>query len=91
MINIRMEKKQNYVLRGQHWETEFRIELLSLDKQTYEYYRTLQDLLFSNPIFGSTPANPENNLSNGALGYFGAYAVSLRTLIITDILIKSVK
>jgi hypothetical protein len=69
----------------------FRIELLSLDKQTYEYYHTLEDLLFSNPIFGSTPANPENNLSNGALGYFGAYAVSSRTLIITDILIKSVK
>jgi len=69
----------------------FRIELLSLDKQTYEYYRTLEDLLFSNPVFGSTPANPENNLSNGALGYFGAYAVSSRTLIITDILIKSVK
>ena len=66
----------------------FRIELLSLDKQTYEYYRTLEDLLFSNPVFGSTPANPENNLSNGALGYFGAYAVSSRTLIITDILIK---
>jgi hypothetical protein len=69
----------------------FRIELLSLDKQTYEYYRTLEDLLFSNPVFGSTPANPENNLSNGALGYFGAYAVSSRTLIITDILFKSVK
>jgi len=69
----------------------FRIELLSLDKQTYEYYRTLEDLLFSNPVFGSTPANPENNLSNGALGYFGAYAVSLRTVTITDTLIKSVK
>jgi hypothetical protein len=69
----------------------FRIELLSLDKQTYEYYRTLEDLLFSNPIFGSTPANPENNLSNGALGYFGAYAVSSRTVTITDTLIKSVK
>jgi len=69
----------------------FRIELLSLDKQTYEYYRTLEDLLFSNPVFGSTPANPENNLSNGALGYFGAYAVSSRTVTITDTLIKSVK
>jgi len=68
-----------------------RIELLSLDKQTYGFYRTLEDLLHSNPIFGSTPANPNNNLSNGALGYFGAYAVSSKTIIITDSLIKSVK
>jgi Domain of unknown function (DUF4249) len=69
----------------------FRIELLSIDKQTYGYYRTLEDLLFTNPFFGSTPANPNNNLNNGALGYFGACAVSSKTIIITDSLIKSVK
>ena len=55
----------------------------SIDK-TYGYYRTLEDLLFTNPFFGSTPANPNNNLSNGALGYFGAYAVSSKNIIITD-------
>jgi hypothetical protein len=69
----------------------FRIELLSLDQQTYGYYRTLADLLYSNPIFGSTPANPNTNLSNGALGYFGACAVSSKTIIITDSMINSVK
>jgi hypothetical protein len=69
----------------------FGIELQSLDKQTYGYYRTLADLLYTNPFFGSTPANPNNNLSNGALGYFGACAVSSKIIIITDSLIKSVK
>ena len=69
----------------------FRIELLSIDKQTYGYYRTLEDLLFTNPFFGSTPANPNNNLNNGALGYFGACAVSSKSIIITDSLLKSVK
>ena len=69
----------------------FRIELLSIDKQTYAYYRTLEDLLFTNPFFGSTPANPNNNLSNGALGYFGAVAISSKTIVITDSLINSVK
>lgn len=69
----------------------YRIELLSIDKQTYGYYRTLEDLLFVNPFFGSTPANPDNNLSNGALGYFGAYAMSTKTIIITKELIKSVR
>ena len=70
---------------------KYRIELYSLDSKTYGYYRTLEDLLFTNPFFGSTPANPDNNLSNGALGYFGAYAVSSKTITITDSLIKSVK
>lgn len=58
----------------------YRIELESLDDKTYGYYRTLSDLLFTNPFFGSTPANPNTNLSNGALGYFGTYAVSSRTM-----------
>ncbi len=68
-----------------------RIELISLDKFTYDYYRTLRDLLRTNPIFGSTPANPNTNLTNGALGYFGAAAVSTRTIIITDSLFNSAK
>lgn len=58
----------------------YRIELESLDDKTYGYYRTLEDLIFNNPFFGSTPANPNNNLSNGALGYFGTYAASSRTM-----------
>jgi hypothetical protein len=58
----------------------YRIELESLDDKTYGYYRTLSDLLFTNPFFGSTPANPNNNLSNGALGYFGTFSVSSRTM-----------
>ena len=69
----------------------FRIELISLDEQTYGYYRTLADLLHTNPIFGSTPANPNTNLSNGALGYFGACAISFKTIIITQSMISSVK
>jgi hypothetical protein len=69
----------------------FRIELYSLDKTTFGYYRTLQELMYSNPVFGSTPANPDNNFNNGALGYFGASAVSYKTVIITDSLLKRVR
>jgi len=68
-----------------------RVELISLDKSTYEYYRTLRDVLHTNPIFGSTPANPNTNLTNGALGYFGACAISSKTIIITDSLMNSLK
>jgi hypothetical protein len=66
---------------------DYRVELMSIDKPTYNFYRTLEDLLYTNPFFGSTPANPNSNLSNGALGYFGAYAVSVKTIKITDLLI----
>lgn len=69
----------------------YRIELMSLDKSTYGYYRTLADLLYQNPFFGSTPSNPNSNLSNGALGYFGACAVSTRTMVITESLLNSAK
>lgn len=67
----------------------YRIELMSIDKSTYNYYRTLADLLYNNPFFGSTPANPMTNLDNGALGYFGAAAISARTLIVTDAMINA--
>jgi len=69
----------------------YRIELWSLDKQTYLYYNTLGDLMYSNPIFGSTPSNPVTNLSNGALGYFGSYSVTARQITITEELINSIK
>jgi hypothetical protein len=69
----------------------YRLELYSLDSKTFGYYRTLEDLLYNNPIFGSTPANPNSNLSNGALGYFGTGAYSSKTILITDSLLKNVR
>jgi len=69
----------------------YRIDLESLDKSTYNYYRTLADLIYSNPIFGSTPANPNSNLSNGALGYFGAYAVSSKIMVVTAAMVNQGK
>lgn len=82
-----IELRATYISAG----NTYRIELLSLDKATYQYYSMLEDLLFVNPLFGSTPANPDNNLSNGALGYFGACAIASKTVIITEELLKQVK
>jgi hypothetical protein len=65
------------------------VEMVSLDQQTYWYYRTLANVLYANPVFGSTPANPNTNLDNGALGYFGACAVSTKTIIITQSMIDN--
>ena len=59
------------------------VVLMSIDKRAYDYYHTLEEILRTNPLFGSTPANPNTNLTNGALGYFAAYTVSTKPIIIT--------
>ena len=69
----------------------YSVELLSLDKQTFGYYRALEDLIRTNPVFGSTPANPEVIFTNGALGYFGACAVSVKNITITKSMIDNVR
>ena len=60
------------------------VELYSLDEQTYDYYKTLFPISGGAEMMSlSTPANPNTNLSNGALGYFGAYTISRDTIIIS--------
>jgi len=58
------------------------IQLISIDRYAYDYYRTLADIIRINPIFGSTPANPNTNLSHGALGYFAAVAMRSKAIIV---------
>lgn len=53
-----------------------RVELWSLDEQSFYYFKTLNEVADNNGGGnGAVPQNPEGNLTNGALGYFGAYAV----------------
>ena len=57
-----------------------RIDLQAIGANTYTYYLGLNDALSSG--MGSTPYNPVSNLSNDALGYFGAYTSDEQTIII---------
>jgi hypothetical protein len=59
------------------------IDLLSIDKATYDYFNTLRDILSSDRSPTSlSPANPTTNLSNNALGYFAAYTVDTMSIVI---------
>ncbi|GET32562.1 hypothetical protein PbJCM13498_14250 [Prolixibacter bellariivorans] len=58
------------------------VELQTLAESTYDYYRTLSSLFEDGMIGTANPSNPVTNLSNGALGYFGAYTVSRDTIVI---------
>lgn len=58
------------------------VRLLTIDKATYDYFNTLNDVLQSDRSPTSlSPANPNTNLDNGALGYFAAYTVDTRTIV----------
>jgi hypothetical protein len=59
------------------------VELYTLDEQTYNYYKTLFPISGGAEMMSfTTPANPNTNINNRALGYFGAYTISRDTIII---------
>ena len=63
--------------------SSIRIKLLSIDKTTFDYYSELEALSGSNPgPDQAAPANPENNIQPGALGYFSVRAESISETIL---------
>lgn len=57
------------------------VELVSMDAQMYDYFNTLS-LLVGNGNSSAAPANPKTNWSGGALGYFGAFSISRKTVVV---------
>lgn len=49
------------------------VSLAHLERSTFDYYRTLVDVIDGG---GVAPSNPITNLQGGALGYFGAFSVT---------------
>jgi hypothetical protein len=59
------------------------VELLSIDESTYNYYTTLNAILSSDRSPTSlSPANPNTNLSNNSLGYFGAFTIDTKSIVL---------
>lgn len=55
-----------------------KIEMQTIDKAVYRYLRGLEDL----QLEVSVPANPDSNISNGALGFFSAHTAQTKTIVI---------
>jgi hypothetical protein len=49
--------------------------LETVDNKVYEYFRTAGDEGQS-----ASPSNPASNISNGALGYFNACSIRIRSV-----------
>lgn len=62
-----------------------RIEVFSLSRSAFIFYRDLQKLLTNDGgMFGAPPANPRTNLSNGALGFFQASALEAGEILVGE-------
>lgn len=55
------------------------IEMQCIDKKVSMFYTTLALMSDTGPGGGTTPNNPPNNISNGALGVFSAHTVGTKT------------
>ena len=60
------------------------VELMSIDKSTFDYFNMLLEVISQNAIESAAPANPTSNFSNGALGYFSAYSSDTKMIIIGE-------
>lgn len=60
-----------------------RVEVYSLTRNAFVFYRDLQKLLNNDGgMFGTPPANPRSNISNGGLGLFQVSAIQTGELVI---------
>jgi hypothetical protein len=57
------------------------VEMLTMDADVYDYLYTLSEVAGSSGTGTATPYNPNTNLSNGALGYFGAFGIDIAMII----------
>ncbi|MBK7104824.1 MAG: DUF4249 domain-containing protein [Ignavibacteriae bacterium] len=61
------------------------VELQTIDEKTHTYFKTLRNARAnarSGPFGSSAPANPETNWNNNALGYFSAFIVSEKSIVL---------
>lgn len=61
-----------------------KVELMSIDKNTYEYFNTFQNIIGDDRMDTAAPANPNSNFNNGALGYFSAYSSDFKTIVVKN-------
>ncbi len=58
------------------------VAMQCIDAQTYTYYFTLSQAQGNGPGGGTTPSNPPNGITGGALGIFSAYTTQTKSLVI---------
>jgi hypothetical protein len=60
------------------------IELQSIDRGTYNFFRTLREGALGMSFLSASPSNPISNISNDGLGYFNVCSVTDRMIVIPE-------
>jgi hypothetical protein len=63
-----------------HDGDQLTVDMYCVDKNIYDYFFSLFLVTGNNGFQSASPANPNTNISNGALGYFSAHTIRSRTL-----------
>jgi len=58
------------------------VYLQSIDQEVHEYFRTLNQMSGGTHGGSVSTANPKSNIDNGALGYFNAFSVRSKTIVV---------
>ncbi len=58
------------------------LNMYSIDQNVFQYFSELRELLNANPFNEATPANPDTNITGGALGYFSAHTIQTKQVIV---------
>jgi hypothetical protein len=59
-----------------HAGDTYHLKMENIDENVYTYFFSLNQSSGNGPGGGTTPTNPPNNISGGALGYFSVYSVT---------------
>ena len=60
-----------------------KVSLMCIDANTYNYWSVVRSITGrANPVSTATPQNPPTNILGGALGYFSAYSVRSKSIVI---------
>lgn len=73
---ILFRKDKEYIKKGDNVTVEMRC----IDKANYDYFNTLNQI--ENDRGNAAPANPISAFTGGALGYFCAYSVTVKSVIV---------
>ncbi len=89
VLNDQTFQRKNYAYEFSQFPNDkgdsIRVELYTMDKKSYEFYETLNEVQGQSSAggpFSGTPQNPESNVSGEAVGHFGAYSVTEESIII---------
>jgi hypothetical protein len=63
-----------------HANDALKVDMYCVDKSVYDYFFSLFQVTGNSGFQSASPANPNTNLSNGALGYFSAHTVSSKNI-----------